>query len=132
MDELLGHWLSQVQARLLSWRHSQQVTVVYAEIGDALAQYRVRVRLANGSLLQCIERVRQLPDGLHGKRYSFHWQRADGGLICRWNNAPHHPEIASFPHHLHVGDQGRVQAHAAVDVFGVLEQIEAALAAPPA
>lgn len=25
-------------------------------------------------------------------------------LITRWDNAPHHPEIETFPHHIHEGD----------------------------
>ena len=33
--------------------------------------------------------------------YSFHWQKNDEQLICRWDNAPYHPEIATAPHHKH-------------------------------
>jgi hypothetical protein len=36
--------------------------------------------------------------------YSYHWQTVYGKLIKRWDNAPHHREIATFPHHLHDGD----------------------------
>ncbi|HMF34887.1 MAG TPA: DUF6516 family protein [Candidatus Lokiarchaeia archaeon] len=34
-------------------------------------------------------------------RYSYHWQNPDGTLIIRWDNAPHHPELRSFPNHKH-------------------------------
>ena len=87
----------------------------------------MRVILLDGSLLQCVERVLQLSDGLFTEKYSFHWQRPDGSLIRRWDNAPHHPEIASFPHHVHEGDEQHVLAHEAVDMFGVLELMEKAL-----
>lgn len=132
MDEVLDQWLSRIEARLLSWRHSRQVVVVYADTGDRVAQYRMRVALVDGSLLQCVERVRQLADGLFAEKYSFHWQRSDGSLIRRWDNAPHHPEISSFPHHVHEGDENHVLAHEAVDVFGVLERIDGFLAAQAA
>lgn len=92
----------------------------------------MRVALVDGSLLQCVERVRQLADGLSAEKYSFHWQRCDGSLIRRWDNAPHHPEISSFPHHVHEGDENHVLAHEAVDVFGVLERIDGLLAAQAA
>ena len=36
--------------------------------------------------------------------YSFHWQRETGELIVRWDNAPHHREITTFPHHMHTGE----------------------------
>lgn len=127
VSDALNLWISRVEARLLSWRLSQQVVVVYAETGHRVAQYRIRVTLLDGSLLQCVERIRQLSDGLHTEKYSFHWQRTDGSLIRRWDNAPHHPEISSFPHHVHDHAEDHVLPHDAVDVFLVLECIEAAL-----
>lgn len=41
--------------------------------------------------------------------YSYHWeQRAQRGLIHRWDNAPDHPEIDSFPDHFHDGTENNV------------------------
>ncbi len=124
MNDALEQWLSRSETRLLTWPHARQLTLVYAETGNGVAQYRMRVELWDGSLLQCVERTRLLSDNLVSEKYSFHWQHADGHLIRRWDNAPHHPEIASFPHHVHEGDEVNVLAHEAVDVFGVLEKIE--------
>lgn len=43
--------------------------------------------------------------------YSFHWeQRAVRGLVHRWDNAPDHPEIETFPHHFHDGKEGNVKS----------------------
>lgn len=33
--------------------------------------------------------------------YRFHYMDKDMKLISRWDSAPHHPEIKSFPYHLH-------------------------------
>ncbi len=33
--------------------------------------------------------------------YSYHWQDKDGSLRIRWDNAPHHKDIKTFPHHKH-------------------------------
>lgn len=33
--------------------------------------------------------------------YSYHWQDHEKKLIIRWDNAPHHKEIDTFPHHMH-------------------------------
>jgi hypothetical protein len=35
------------------------------------------------------------------RNYSFHWQSEGGAMISRWDNAPHHKHIATFPHHRH-------------------------------
>jgi len=41
--------------------------------------------------------------------YSYHWeQRAVRGLIHRWDNAPDHIEIDTFPHHFHDGEDKNV------------------------
>jgi len=42
---------------------------------------------------------------LDGKRkYSYHWQDAEGNLISRWDNSPHHSEISTYPHHRHTSN----------------------------
>lgn len=35
-------------------------------------------------------------------KYSYHYQDKDGKLIFRYDMAPHHREIETFPHHKHV------------------------------
>ena len=35
-------------------------------------------------------------------QYSFHLQDARGRLVFRYDNAPHHRELPTFPHHKHV------------------------------
>ena len=128
VDDSLEQWLCRIEAQLLVWSYSRQVAVDYADIGDGVAQYRMRVVLHNGSQLHCVERVRLHTNGLRTEKYSFHWQRPDGNLIYRWDNAPHHPELSTFPHHIHESNDERVLPHEAVDVSGVLEKMEKVLA----
>lgn len=60
---------------------------------------RVSVTLIDGSHLFIKELL--FPDG---SKYSYHWQNTDTGLLLRWDNAHHHPEIATHPDHKHVGE----------------------------
>ena len=60
---------------------------------------RVEVTLVNGS--QLFMKELWFP---HESKYSYHWQNAAGKLLLRWDNAPHHPEIATYPDHKHIGD----------------------------
>jgi len=42
--------------------------------------------------------------------YSYHWEhRAQRGLIHRWDNAPDHPELYTFPKHFHNGSDKDVK-----------------------
>ncbi len=41
--------------------------------------------------------------------YAYHWEhRAQDGGLHRWDNAPHFPQIASYPHHCHEGSESNV------------------------
>ena len=42
-------------------------------------------------------------------KYSYQWMNPDNSLIIRWDNADHHPEIATHPNHKHVGSDVNVQ-----------------------
>jgi len=46
-------------------------------------------------------------------------------LICRWDNAPHHPHLSTFPSHGHKGDV-LVQS-TVISLDEVLEEIRQAL-----
>ena len=37
--------------------------------------------------------------------YSYFWLTAENRLKIGWDNAPHHMQLASFPHHKHVGQK---------------------------
>ena len=57
--------------------------------------------------------------------YSYHYQRADGSLVFRYDNAPHHPEVFTFPNHIHI--EGRVEAAEPPDLGEVLRRIDGLL-----
>ncbi len=59
---------------------------------------KIKTLLTDESLLF----IREYVDS-YERNYSYHWQDAQGNLIARWDNAPHYPEIITYPHHKHVG-----------------------------
>lgn len=64
------------------------------------SSFVAKVRFKDGSLLHIKDYL-----FLDGKRkYSYHWQDANGNLISRWDNSPHHKEIPTYPHHRHMSD----------------------------
>ncbi len=68
--------------------------------GTSLKPRVLRLHLFDQSYLD----IRVAADG-----YAFHWEsRAIDGLLYRWDNAPHHREIGTFPHHLHSGSESHV------------------------
>lgn len=62
---------------------------------------RMVVTFTDGSQLHAFEHV---DADLDRNDYSYHWQDEAGELRIRWDSAPHHEEVDTFPHHVHRGD----------------------------
>ena len=68
----------------------------------AAVPLKLRLTVRDGTLID----VWLSPD----LRYSYHWeQRAKRGLIYRHDNAPDHPDVATFPKHFHNGSESAVE-----------------------
>jgi len=57
------------------------------------------------------------------RKYAYHWQDKSGRLLVRWDNAPHWPEIETYPHHKHVDNEKNVLASSETDFQEVLNVI---------
>ena len=55
------------------------------------------------------------------RNYSYHWQDTQGNLIARWDNAPHYPEIITYPHHKHL--EGEILPNYSIACEEILEEI---------
>lgn len=84
---------------------------------------RCRLVLINDDLLELVERVEVQATGVVITKYRHHWQDSDGHLVKRWDNAPHHPDVTSFPHHLHDGAEEHVVEHPPVQGLQILHVV---------
>jgi len=57
------------------------------------------------------------------RSYSYHLQK-NQKLVRRWDNAPHWPQMKTFPHHLHLTDEKDVRECPEVFIRDVLLEIE--------
>ncbi len=67
--------------------------------------------MCDGSLLELTERLVEERHTITVTKYRHHWQDQNAKLIKRWDNAPHHAEIETFPHHVHDGLETNVLRH---------------------
>jgi hypothetical protein len=84
---------------------------------------RACLLLDNREELEFSEYVRRVRDQVQVVTYSFHWTDANGKLICRWDNAPHYPNLPQAPHHIHDGDQDNVLPSESMTIAEVLDEI---------
>jgi hypothetical protein len=89
---------------------------------DCLGAIEGRLRFYDDSLLAFDETVIEQGVVLVKTDYAYHYQRADGTLVFRYDNAPHQPEVSTFPDHIHI--EGCVEAAEPPDLSEVLRRID--------
>jgi hypothetical protein len=87
-----------------------------------------RLLFFDSSLLEFDETVLVRHEVIQKLRYAYHYQNGMGELIFRYDNAPHHPSISTYPHHKHVGDG--VEPCQPPDLSEVMAEIEQLLFPP--
>jgi hypothetical protein len=117
--DYLGH----IKALIALNRQVVRWEVIREEAQGDVGLFRYRLTLRDGGLLEMFERFRIVRERLQVTKYSFHWQGADGQLRRRWDNAAHHPEILTHPHHVH--DGANVLPHGPISAEDVLVIIAA-------
>ena len=128
---MIEEYLRQIEELLSASPAVRDVEVIRRTLRDTewekVLHYRYRVLLTGGGLVEMSERLVEMRDMVTTTKYRYHWQDGKGHLIKRWDNAPHHPTIETFPDHLHDGAEDQVVSHAAVTGLEVLQQILAAI-----
>lgn len=127
MNPRLADYFDAVEARLIESPAIHSYAVVRREVSWADGKLRVKAILDYDDTLELFLFMIDTDAQVWQSKYSFHWQDAQGCLMKRWDNAPHHPGLDNAPHHVHV-NQGQVESMPLVpDVFFVIDQIEAAI-----
>jgi len=124
---MIEAYLRQIDELLSASPMVSDVEVLRRSIRDTeferVLNYRYRVMLADGRFVEMTERVLEARGVLEVTRFRHHWQDGNGRLIKRWDNAPHHPEVDTFPNHLHDRAEDRVVSHPAINGLEVLQHI---------
>jgi len=124
----LHRYLSRLYDIMLSRQEMQIEELEVLDRSDRPGQsseFYARLRFSDGSQLQVVEKLLVERYTSIKARYTYHYQRADGTLVFRYDNVPHHPEIVTFPHHKHVGET--IAAARPPDLSEVLREIDGLL-----
>ena len=99
----------------------QEIIVLIQVQEPANQALRARVHLKGGYILHINESL-----GIGYRNYSYHIQKSDR-MLRRWDNAPHWPDMKTFPHHLHLGSENNVLESREVIVEDVLDEMKTIL-----
>ena len=84
---------------------------------------RIRLRFSDQALLEISEAIVVVAEELRRLSYRYHYQDPGTGLVFRYDNTPHHPEIPTHPDHKHTAD--RVLSSRPPSIEEVVLEVEA-------
>jgi hypothetical protein len=73
--------------------------------GEETVYLRGHVRIIDSSILEIALFATQSRHALSIEKYRLHYMSSAGQMRFRYDNAPHHPEIGTHPHHKHMPDE---------------------------
>ena len=94
------------------------------KINDFLGIIECKLIFEKG-ILEILEVIIIIDGQLIKKKYKYHFQNQAGGMIFRYDNAPHHQAITSFPHHKHLPDM--IAESVEPDILMVLSEVKVIL-----
>ena len=94
---MIYDYFSKVQKKLevIKWIIIEQ-SVNFDFVSDEMGLITGKLVFIDNTILDFMELV-------SAKEIEYRFQHMDKNkdLICRWDSAPHHKEVATFPYHLH-------------------------------
>ncbi len=119
---MLDRYLHRLYDTIISRGYLEIERLDFDELPQRQGIIEGRLRFPDGSLLDFDEVVIIRNEQLVKLRYAYHYQDESGERIFRYDNAPHYPEIFTYPHHKHVGST--IEPSQIPDLSDVLREIE--------
>lgn len=127
MNPIINQYIDTIEARLVERPVITSYQILKKEIAPSEGKLRLKLILSDGGAVELFEYISVVDKKIKLLKYSFHWQNSEGKIIFRWDNAPHHQELRSSPHHVHLKN-GTVQEVMKVpNILFVIEKIESFL-----
>jgi len=115
------HYLAWIKSVISLCSVVTRLIIIREETQIDKGLWRYRLTLTNKRFLEMFEFFSIESGQINVVKYSYHWQQEDGQLIKRWDNAAHHPEIITYPHHLHDGSEDFVVDYSHLDTQEILQ-----------
>ena len=103
----------------------KSVHILQERVSICSGYFRARLELANGDFMEVSEYFELCSDRVRTMEYPHQWMDSYRRVLRkRWDNAGHHPALAGFPHHIHVGEDSNVQQGQSLNIMDLLDLIE--------
>lgn len=118
---MIQSFFSKVKASLIISPSIRSYNIINENLKELEGFIHINAVLVNDDLMDIFLYIK-VNEELHIDKYRVHWQTRDGKLRKRWDNAPHHTEVKTFPNHVHIGNE--IHEYLTFDIFEIIESIE--------
>lgn len=96
----------------------------FHRVTDFVGRVEARLYFFDGSYLDVGEMVRIQSGFPVNYHYRYHWQRPDGP-VWTYDDAPHHPEVDTFPFHKHryQGALKTIEGHPRIRLTEAIQEV---------
>ncbi len=117
-----GEYVLQLKARLVTSSVVVSFTVVEEKVWSDRGYIRIRTALSNGDFLEAAEYFVLEDDECVTYRYRYQWMDRERRELRKWwDNVEHYPDLANFPHHVHVGEEKNVEPGERLSIIQLLD-----------
>ena len=117
-------YFSEIQNLLRRFAFIEDVDVEYEIKSKTVGIIHGTIGMVDGSTLQFLELINIKEEEKTRPKYRFHLMDCSDKIIFRYDNAPHHPEIATHPHHKHIPGEDEPKQSKEIGLRDVLSEIE--------
>lgn len=117
---MLESYLADLKASLTASPIVKDIDILDEFITSVSGFIDCKILMIDGSVLYVTEYFTLHENKIKRDKYSYHLQRKDD-FVIRWDNAPHHREVSTFPFHVHKG--GEVHESKEMKLEKVLEEL---------
>lgn len=109
----------------------KEYTIIQDREDHKIRENKIKIIFSDSTILEATE-IEIF--SLKKRKYAYHWMDSNFQLLIRWDNALHHKQISSFPHHKHISDEKNIFDSHDISLKEVLEVIASKIkpqSAPP-
>ena len=117
-------YFSEIQNLLRRSAFIENVDVKYEAKSKTVGLIYGNIGMVDGSTLQFLELIDRKDNEIIRPKYRFHFMDSADKMIFRYDNAPHHPEVPTYPHHKHIRDEEKPKQSKEIGLRDVLSEIE--------
>jgi len=98
---MIDHYFNQIEQILKTFADISSYQITKKKYNNEQGFITCTITFSNGFQLEITEVVdTSIPNKL---KYRYHFMDDADKIIFRYDNAPHHKELTTFPHHKHTG-----------------------------